>query len=107
MCSITTYLIPLQYNHVLQHHLQQQAHGRRIMGNPSGPTIITVNGIYDSIMFNSMDEPNATSVGHGGGQQVRYMKHSMSSNTFLPWADYKVVAEGLGITFIPTPLRLY
>ena len=27
------------------------------MGNPSGPTVITVNGIYDSIMFNSVDEP--------------------------------------------------
>jgi hypothetical protein len=25
--------------------------------------------------------------------------------TFLPLADYKVVAKGLGITFIPTPLK--
>lgn len=47
--------------------------GRRILGNPSGPTIITVSGAmatnypYDSMMYNSMEEPMDGVLGVAGG----------------------------------------
>ena len=59
----------------------QTPNGKRIIGNPSGPTIITVSGMgsnhpYDSMLFNSIDEPLEAASGvtlsstRGGGEYL-------------------------------------
>jgi hypothetical protein len=58
--------------------------GRRILGNPSGPTIITVGGVataathnpyhhhqFDSMLYNSMEEPVDTAYVFGGRGSIR------------------------------------
>jgi len=79
------------FNQQLHHYHQcNGVSGRRIMGNPSGPTVITVNGIYDSILFNSVDEP-------GQGMQYHNATAPVSGNQLLTSANPTGVHDGAGM----------